>query len=128
MDVVNRDDWSFGQWVAVLFWIPPLVDFIRRLLTNSQPSTATGSSSAVAGTGTTRSTSVLVKRKPVSSSSSSSYQPLAHSPLPSASFDPFNVTGTLEPLRRPTQPQGDTDGFELRRVRRQTTVALEDGR
>ncbi|KZL79429.1 hypothetical protein CI238_01330 [Colletotrichum incanum] len=29
MDVVDRDGWSFGQVVALLFWAPPLLDIVR---------------------------------------------------------------------------------------------------
>jgi len=119
MDVVDRYGWSFGQWVAVLFWIPPLIDFVRRLLSKDQTSSSTSTSTAAAGT----TKSISVKRKPPSSNSS--YQPLAHSPMPSQ--DPFDTSSAFEPLRQPTQPQPVGDEFELRRIRRQTTTGLEAG-
>ncbi|KAK5096254.1 hypothetical protein LTR70_003107 [Exophiala xenobiotica] len=119
MDVVDKYGWSFGQWVAVLFWIPPLIDFVRRLLSKDQKSSSTSTSTAAAGT----TKSISVKRKPPSSNSS--YQPLAHSPMPSQ--DPFDTSSPFEPLRQPTQPQPVGDEFELRRIRRQTTTGLEAG-
>lgn len=115
MDVVDKNGWSFGQWVAVLFWIPPLIDFVRRLLSKDQTS---GASAAV---GSTKS----LQGKQNLFSANTSYQPLAHSPMPSQ--DPFDATSAYEPLRQPAQPQPIGDEFELRRIRRQTTSGLEAG-
>lgn len=85
MDVVDRYNWSFGQWVAVLFWIPPIIDFLRRSVHKEKKDSTTHGTPKMVYQSNTKYGNV---------SSTTTYQPVPVTPL-------TDHVSKYEPLRYP---------------------------
>lgn len=129
-DVIDKDGWSFGQVVAVLFWMPPLLDVIHscfgelfRPITvvaehasnspwteSEQPKTASTSNKSGSDRGGRHTTDA--------------YRPLAHSPAPS----PGLAGSPSSPTQRRNVPQlGHLEGIEMGRLQQRRTLRMEQG-
>lgn len=100
MDVIDWDGWTFGQVVALLFWVPPLVDCFRSYFMESNEKLI--GSNGVTGNGYAH-LGASGKPAPQKSLSSLTLTQLQHSPTVSPDSSLFRLSrvgeDAYEPLR-----------------------------
>ena len=130
MGVIDKGSWAFGQVVAVLFWVPALLEAVKsyfgmycaarrcHIITKANCSIET-TKTKVDGPTLARPEPMQVK---FSSGSYESYRPLAHSPAPSP-----RIPGQDDGTHHVGGLSEQAAGTELRPLQPRRTLRMEEG-